>query len=265
MSRLLYIAPVRIDDFSPEREFEDFIRPENHLSMVGFSRGPLHLEYHYYEALVLPDLVHTVVLAEQQGFDAAVIGCFYDLGLDACREMTEKMVVTAPCESSTLLAASLGSQFSIIVGRKKWIPQMRETVRAYGLDSRLASFRTIDLGVPDYHRDQEETERRFEREARRAIEEDGAEVIILGCTASAGYFKRLQERLQVPVIDSGLAAITHAEHLVHLRESFGWAHSKQGTYASPPAHELDAWGLSSKPASQADSLVWEKDGVSMER
>lgn len=243
MSRILYIAPVNVAGDFLERDLEDAIRPENELTVLGFSRGPRHVEYHYYETLVLPDVVHTIVEAERLGYDAAVIGCFYDLGLQEGREVAARMIVTAPCEASCLLAASLGATFSIIVGRRKWIPQMRNTVLAYGLQTRLASFRALDLGVLDYHADEAETERRFVDAGRRAIDEDGAEVIILGCTASSGFHAQLQETLGVPVIDPAIAALKQAEQLVELRDRFGWSHAKIGGYESPPSAEIAAWRL----------------------
>ena len=243
MARILYLAPVHVDHAGPSAVSADQLRPGNALTRLGFTRGPRHLEYHYYETLMLPDLLHTVVEAERQGYDAAVIGCFYDLGLQEGRELATRMVVTAPCESSLHLAATLGHRFSIIVGRRKWIPQMHDNVRRYGLESRLASFRTIDLGVPQYHEDEAETARRFYEAGRRAVEEDGAEVVVLGCTASVGFYAVLQQRLGVPVVDSAIAALKYAEHLVDLRDRFGWTHSKHGGYESPPDCELEGWGL----------------------
>lgn len=243
MSRLLYIAPVKVDDGPIERGVDEAARPGNTVDVIGFSRGTRHLEYHYYEALTVPDIVHTVLEAETQGYDAAVIGCFYDLALHESREMATRIVVTTPCESSLLLAASLGSTFSIIVGRRKWIPQMRANVHHYGFGERLASFRTLEFGVLDYHRDEVETERRFIAAGQKAIEEDGAEVIVLGCTASAGFYQQMQDALGVPVIDSAIAAVKHAEQLIEIRDRFGWSTSKIGGYEAPPAYEIGEWNL----------------------
>lgn len=257
MARILYIAPVHVQQPRPgPHPLAEVLAPDHTFHAVGLGRGPRHLEYHYYETLALPDLLHTIVEAERQDYDAAVIGCFYDFGLEEGREMTERLVVTAPCESSLLLAASLGHSFSIIVGRRKWIPQMHANVARYGLASRLASFRTIDLWVPEYHQDEAETARRFRRVARQAVEEDGAEVIVLGCTASAGFYRELQDELGVPVIDSAIAAVKRAEHLVDLRERFGWSHSKVGGYESPPPQELDGWQLRQQYAPHDITELW---------
>lgn len=262
MANILYLAPLKVSDpAAMGASVKDALRQENSVTTLGFTRGPRHLEYHYYEAIVMQDLLHTVIEAERDGYDAVVIGCFYDLGLQEARELSERMVVTAPCESSVLLAGSLAHNFSVIVGRRKWIPQMHDNVRRYGLDSRLASFRYIDLWVPQYHEDEVETARRFHEAGRKAVEEDGAESIILGCTASAGFYRELQEELGVPVIDSALAAVKHAEYLVDLRERFGWSHSKIGGWESPPREELHDWQLREQYDPQRVQEIWTDLGV----
>src|SRR4051812_29564925 len=113
MSRLMLIAPVKINDEVYELGLEEAARPETSIDFVGFDRGTRHLEYHYYESLAVPDVVHSVLEAERLGYDVAVLGCFYDSALHESREVPTRIVVTAPCESSLLLAASLGSSFSI--------------------------------------------------------------------------------------------------------------------------------------------------------
>jgi allantoin racemase len=261
MSRILYIAPVRVDEGIFERGIEGSVRPGNELDAVGFARGSRHVEYHYYEALATPDIIHSVVEAERQGYDAAVIGCFYDLGLHESREVSREIVVTAPCESSLLLGASLGATFSIIVGRRKWIPQMKANVHQYGYGDRLASFRTLEFGVLDYHRDEAETERRFIEEGRKAIHEDGAEVIILGCTASAGFYRQMQDALGVPVIDSAIAAVKHAETLVDIRDQFGWKTSRVGGYESPPEHEIAEWSLREDYGGTTITNLWRHNQI----
>lgn len=240
--RILYIDPVGAPLSDPQL-LEEAKAPGTDVTVVALPRGPHHVEYHYYEALVLVDTLNLVKEAERQGYDAAVIGCFYDLGLQAARELAERMVVTAPCEASVRIAATLGHKFSIIVGRRKWIPQMMENVVSYGMKDRLASFKSVDLGVLDFHRDEGETARRLRAVGREAVERDGAEVLILGCTATAGFYRELQAELGVPVIDPMMAAFKTAEFAVELRDLFGWSHSKIGGYESPPAAELAAWSI----------------------
>ena len=244
--RILYIHPVGPVGVEIEEGLQFLASQKQEgteLTMVTLPRGPEHLEYRYYEALVLMDILHLIEEAERQGFDAAVIGCFYDVGLQAAREVAERMVVVAPCEASTHIAATLGDKFSIIVGRRKWIPEMMENVVRYGMKERLASFKSVDLGVLEFHQDEQETARRFREVGREAVERDGAEVIILGCTATYGFYRELQEELGVPVIDSMIAAFKTAEFAAELRNRFGWSHSKIGGYESPPPEEFTPWRL----------------------
>jgi allantoin racemase len=187
--------------------------------------------------------MHAVKRAENDRYDAVVLGCFYDLALQEAREVSERMVITAPAESCMLNACSLGDKFSIVVGRRKWVPQMMGTVVKYGLRDRLASFKVLDLGVLDFQREKAETERRQRKVIREALENDGAEVIILGCTAEFGFWATLQREFRVPVLDPVIVPLKYAEHLVGLRDRFGWSHSKLAAYESPPADEIKKWEL----------------------
>ncbi len=248
MPKILWINPIATADYDQAlREWIDTAkRPETQVDVVSLDRGPKHLEYHYYEALILADVLHLVKHAEKEGYDAAILGCFYDPGLREAREITDRIVVAAPAEASMLIAAALGHRFSIIVGRKKWIPKMHENVANYGLKERLASFEPVDLGVEDFQKDKEETERRMTEAAQRAVEEKLAEVIILGCGLQYGFYQVLQRKLGVPVIDAVVAALKHAEMGIELRQRFSWGHSKRYEYESPPTDEIVAWGLANQ-------------------
>jgi allantoin racemase len=242
--RILYIDPVGKGVVEEGHQFlTSHQREDTELKMVMLPRGPEHLEYRYYEALVLVDILHLVQAAEMDGFDAAIIGCFYDVGLQAAREVSERMPVVAPCEASTHIAATLGDKFSIIVGRRKWIPEMMENVIRYGMKDRLASFKSVDLGVLEFHQDEEETARRFRQAAHEAVDREGAEVIILGCTATYGFYRELQEELGVPVLDSMIVALKAAEFAAELKSRLWWSHSKVGAYESPPQEEFAPWRL----------------------
>jgi allantoin racemase len=186
-------------------------------------------------------MLHAIKQAEKDGYDAAVIGCFYDPFLREAREICDRMVVTAPAESSLQLAAALGDTFSVIVSRRKCIPAMRNNVLQYGYGVKLASFR--GLGVLDLHADERCTEQRIRTEAKKAVEEDGAETIILECAIQLGFYKDLQDVLGVPVIDVLLALFKHAEFLIEVRDRFGWLLSKVGVFETPPAKEIKDWGM----------------------
>lgn len=243
--RILFLKAVAYNDLNPRiQSYLDRYRDENtELEVRSLKTGPKHLEYQYYQAIAGRGILEEVQRAEKDGFDAVIISCFDDPFLYPSREISQKIVVTAPGEASMHLAAMLGNQFSIIVGRDKWIPQMKENVHRYGLESKLASFRSLGMGVLEFHQDEEETVRRMKREIRSAIETDRAEVIILGCSMQFGFYAELQEEFQVPVIDSMVASLKHTEYLLEVQEQAGWSFSRRGLYERPPEEEMKEWGL----------------------
>jgi allantoin racemase len=172
-----------------------------------------------------------------------VIGCFYDVGLREAREVSGHAIVTAPCETSTAIASSLGNTFSILVSSRKCIHKMQENVRLYGYEHRLASMRPLDIGIHEMHLNAEYTSERLLYEGRRAIEEDGAEVLILGCAAIYGFHQKMQDLLGVPVIDAVLAPFKYAEFLAELAQRFHWYPSRKWGNESPPPSEIKEWGL----------------------
>jgi allantoin racemase len=210
-------------------------------TIVEPAPGPLmvtrHLEYEFYEHLYIHNFIKAAVWAEQNGYDAVVTGCFYDPGLREARELV-KIPVVGVCEASLHVASMLvAGKFSILVGRRKWIPKMAANVRDYGFESKVASWRVLNLTVPDM-RDREKTQAAILREARAAVEEDGAECVVLGCTGMAGQAKNAQEVLSVPVLDPVLMGLKVAELRAILWKRFGISHSKIGGYEAPPLEEL---------------------------
>ena len=95
----------------------------------------------------------------------------------------------------------------------------------------------------DFHRDEQATARRFRQVGREAVERDGAEVLVLGCTATFGFYRELQAELGVPVIDPMIAALKTAEFAAELKKRLGWSQSKIGGYESPSPDEFAAWRL----------------------
>jgi allantoin racemase len=243
--RILWINPVGTAAFDADtaRLLEQACGAGTEVEVVSLPPDrPKHLEYHAYEALVVADIVRLTYQAASQ-YQAIVIGCFYDIGLREAREVSQQAIVTAPCQSATAIASNLGNTFSVLVGRRKWIPKMRENIRLYCHGHRLASMRAVELGVHDFQADHQRTCERLLSEGRHAVEEDGAEVIILGCTAEYGFYEQMQQELGVPVIDAVLAPFKYAEFLAGLGERFGWYPSRMWGSQPPPADEVDAWGL----------------------
>src|SRR5437870_2229289 len=140
MPRILWCNPVGTRAFDRETEaLIDAIRlPEFEPVVTSLPVGPPHLEYHTYEHQALGPMLDVFREAERTGAKAGIIGCFYDGGLRELREALT-MPVVGMAEAALALAATMGSTFSIIVGRRKWIPKMRDNAVLYGHERRLAS------------------------------------------------------------------------------------------------------------------------------
>ena len=243
--RILWINPVGTElyDQAIGTLLKREARRETRVDVVSLPKDrPQHLEYHAYEAIVTPDIVRIVYALKGQ-YDAFVIGCFYDVALREAREVSGDAVVLAPCQSSLVYAAHLGTSFSVLVGRRKWIPKMEENIRSYGCADRLASMRPLELGVHEFQQDPEETARRMLAEGKKAVENDGAELLILGCTIEFGFYKTMQEGLGIPVIDAVLSPFKLAETLGESALRFGWTPSRKGGCEAPPEEEASRWGL----------------------
>jgi len=255
--RILWINPIGTNAFDADtlKILSEAKRTGTQVDLVSLPADrPRHLEYHAYEGLVVADIVRLTYEAANQ-YDAIVIGCFYDVGLREAREVSGRAIVTAPCQSATAIASNLGNTFSVLVGRRKWAPKMSENVRQYGHGHRMVSMRPLDLGVHDFQADHDRTCDCLLTEGRKAIQEDGAEVIILGCTAEYGFHEKMQCELGVPVIDAVLAPFKYAEFLAELARRFGWYPSRMWGSQSPPQAELAAWGVFDKPSPVGIRLV----------
>ena len=70
--------------------------------------------------------------------------------------------------------------------------------------------------------------------ARKAVREDGAEVIVLGCAGLAGYAEDIERELGAIVLDPTSVAFKVAEAIADL----GLRHSKVGHFAKPPVKQI---------------------------
>ena len=246
--KIMYLNPVGFDSydifFAEMIKKNKFTNSEVHITSLPASVGLMdNLEYRTYNALIASDLIKATRQASIEGFDALIIGCFYDPYLLDAREISGDMVVVGPCHSSIEIALKLSNKFSVIIGQKKWEHEMNSTIKEYGYGEHLASFRDVCMTVPEFQEDHKLTEEKLMEAARLAIEEDGAESLILGCTLEFGFFDKIQKALQVPVIDPSIAALKQAEQAAYLKNKFGWKPSRKWSCQAPPEADLKRFNL----------------------
>jgi allantoin racemase len=143
---------------------------------------------------------------------AVVIACFSDPGVYALREVLSCPVLgSAAC--AYLTAAARGERFGVISILARVIARHRRQVRVLGLEDRLAADLPIGRGVVALS-DEQATFARMLEVGRSLVQGHGADVVVMGCAGMARYRSRLEEALQVPVIDPTQAAVAMALGIV---------------------------------------------------
>jgi allantoin racemase len=189
--------------------------------------GPVSIEGHYDGALAVPGLLSELKERRAAGYDAAIIACFDDTGLDAARAFAD-VPVLGLCESAVATAGFLAQRFTVVTTLERSRVLIDNLVRRYGMGDR-ATVRASDIPVLDLENAASGAISKLRTEIERALSEDGAEAIVLGCAGMTDLARELQEIYGVPVVDGVAAAVKQAEALV----SLGLTTSKRGSYASP--------------------------------
>lgn len=203
--------------------------PGTEITALTSTMGPVSIEGYYDEAFALPGLLKEIAAAERSGAQAAVIACFDDTGLDAARAMA-RIPVIGICEAALVTAAFVAKRFTVVTTMERSRVPVEELVHRYGMAGR-ARVRAANIAVLSLEDPNSGARDRLRNEIVRAIAEDNAEAIVLGCAGMADLARTLQSELGMPVIDGVGAAIKHAEALIAL----GLTTSKRGAYAAPVA------------------------------
>lgn len=186
--------------------------------------GPVSIEGYYDEALSLPGLLIEIRKGEIAGAAAHVIACFDDTGLDAARQVAAGPVIgigEAACHAATLIA----NRFTVITTLARSIPALEHNLMKYGFERR-ATIRAAEVPVLALDDESSDARARIDAEIARALVEDRAEAIVLGCAGMAKLARDLSVQHRCPVIDGVGAAVKLAEMLIAL----GLKTSKRGGY-----------------------------------
>lgn len=206
--------------------------PRFEVEFVG-SKRLMTLADSYYDLYVMESIcLEAGLAAEAQGCAAVCINTVSDSALYALRSRLE-IPVLGPGLAAYHTACMLGHRFSILTMWPQWIPMYRKSLRDYELGHRLASIRHINTR-PDVEEllagKEEIVFGALEQAGREAIEQDGADVLILGSTTMHQSHAYLAERLPVPVLNPGVLAYKLCETWLEL----GLTHSKRA-FPAPEA------------------------------
>lgn len=184
------------------------------------------------------------IRAQEQGYDAFVIGHFQEPGLIECRAALDIPVIGLG-EATMLQACMLGRTFGLVTINPVFIPWHRDQITRLGLGQRAVGVRAIDTQVATYMQafEDEAVYQKVKEEFCRQVVplvEQGAEVII----PAGGLPMLLLARekgltIQGAVVLNGIAvAATAAEAALKLYRLTGVAVSRQGTFAKAPPEAI---------------------------
>ena len=198
------------------------------IEAVSPTMGPASIESHYDEALAVPGLLAEIAAGERDGVDGYVIACFGDPGLDAARELARGPVIGI-AEAAMHTASFLGRGFSVVTTLGRTRGRAWELAARYGMSTFCRNVRACEIPVLELDLPGSPARERITQECKRAVEDDGADVVVLGCAGMADLCAYLSEQVGVPVVDGVAAATKTVESLVAL----GLQTSTRSEYAAP--------------------------------
>jgi allantoin racemase len=196
------------------------------VSAVNPESGPASIEGYFDEAFSVPGLIAEIAKAPET--DAYVVACFDDTGLDAARCMTAAPVIGIG-EAAFHLASLIAGRFGVVTTLSRSVPAIEHNLVKYGLSTRCAKVRASEVPVLELEVPGSTARQRISEEIARALREDHAEAIVLGCAGMSDLAASLSDEHGVPVLDGVACAVKLAEALVGL----GLRTSKTGAYATP--------------------------------
>jgi Asp/Glu/hydantoin racemase len=133
-----------------------------------------------------------------------VIACFGDPGMQALRDQTALPVVGIQ-EAAVCTALTLGQRFGVIAILPPSIPRHLRSLGSMGVLGRLAGDRSLGLTVAELAEPGRSLAAMIAT-GLRLRDEDGADVVIMGCAGMAAYRDPLEQALGIPVVEPCQAA-----------------------------------------------------------
>jgi len=208
--------------------------PGTTIEITHLDEGPESIECELDVAEVSPHVVRKAVEGERNGFDAIIINCFDDPGLHAVRERVSTLTLGIG-ETSIISALHFGQNIAIISTGPNTKVLYTKRADELGISGRVVYASGLDIEVLNLRREEEVMKSMLLKEARKAVEEHRAEVIVLGCGGFIGLSEWLSNELQVTVLDPTSVTFKIAEALAAL----GVKHSKRYIYNIPPHKKIE--------------------------
>ena len=234
MRRILVVVPFPMseDNLALRRDQLKAVRlgPGLEFDFRPVKAGPVNYSSHQDFVLADVAILEAGQRAQAEGYAAVCIDTMSDSGVAALRSVLD-IPVFGPGRASMLAALMLGDKFSILTMTARWKPLYKKALDELGLHHKCASVRSVEI-PPDNQSlmsgKEEDLFPLLHAAAMKAVEEDGAEVLILGSTTMHQSHAYLADKLPVPLINPGPLTYKLAESALGL----GLTHSRKG-YPKP--------------------------------
>jgi allantoin racemase len=229
--------------------FDRIITADIEVDHTWSKRGTQVVQYKSCDLLNTIETVKQVLDAQDKGFDGVIIGCSLDIGLKESREVATIPVVSI-METAMLGCCIMGKKFSIVSFGERARVRQEQLVDEYGLCERSSSVRSFEMSLEELglalttNEKKKNLRKIFMGEAKRAVTEQGAEVIIPGCGILSALcvldeIAKVDGMEDVPVIDTFVPALKLLEMLITMKTKLGIDISKRGLYQSPPQDAIE--------------------------
>jgi len=221
-----------------EEQCKRILRPDTEVHVEGYEVMVRDIENHkslqYYQNI---QSLNNMLRAEREGYDAFVIGCTLDVGLEEGKAMLDIPVVGIS-ETSYHLAMMLGHLFAVVTSSSAFFEVFKEQTERYGLWSKYLQGPYIcpasEEEIATALKNPGPLLEKFKVVAEKAIA-DGASVIIpspafLTTLAYRAGLTKLQDAL---VLDTISVAVKTAEMLADLKKIGIEPSRRIGVYAKP--------------------------------
>lgn len=252
MTRICFLNPFGTDAYDGlvADALMPALRPETDVHIRHLVGCPRNIDFYVPKHLVETQIIKSAIRAQEDGFDAFVIGCCYDPALTSARELVDIPVV-GPLEASVSLSRMFGHRFAVLTDHHKAVPEIEDLLRVYGVDANCRGVEALDWFVDDMVENPAAVAEDASIRVRQVLESSAAETVVLGCTIVSACYELAQrprgetQQASDSVINPNLMAVKVAELFADLHATGQYRISRNGYYRQHAAHD---------PAEAADVL-----------
>lgn len=167
-------------------------------------------------------IVRNALRAEEQGYDAFIVGSTIDPGYQEIKEILQ-IPVAFIGETTMHIASMIGEKFSMIVNDLEAGQRIKNNMQSYGIERKAGPIEPLNHSAEEIAQKMEHPAQileDFQKVAKNLIRQ-GADVLVPGCGVLNQLLidMKLREMDGVPVLDVAGVTVKYAEMMVDLAKA----------------------------------------------